>query len=121
MPGRRIAAGSGRCDPGIKNLPAFRLFIDLLAGEGGHRAIKALLAKSVTHVFGINRNPCVRNGPLSSGRSERFELPTPGFEVVCVRCYINDLAASCCNGVAATSRAALIEYLRRRTDRRHRR
>ena len=44
MPGRRIAAGSGRCDPGIKNLPAFRLFIDLLAGEGGHRAIKALLA-----------------------------------------------------------------------------
>ena len=45
MPGRRIAAGSGRCDPGIKNLPAFRLFIDLLAGEGGHRAVEALLAE----------------------------------------------------------------------------
>jgi hypothetical protein len=77
MPGRRIAAGSGRCDPGIKNLPAFRLFIDLLAGEGGHRAIKALLAKSVTHVFGINRNPCVRNGPLSSGALGEIRTPDP--------------------------------------------
>jgi hypothetical protein len=33
-------------------------------------------------------------------RSERFELPTLGFEVIYVLNEINQLAAPCCNGVA---------------------
>jgi hypothetical protein len=43
---------------------------------------KSLRAKSVTHVSGMKRYPCVRNGPLQAmARPERFELPTLRFEV----------------------------------------
>ena len=41
-------------NPGIMNLPAFRLFIDLFAGKGGHGSIEA---------------PCVVLCKLSPNRS----------------------------------------------------
>ena len=64
-------------NPGIMNLPAFRLFIDLLAGEGGHGGIEALgavvrkvewVAKLSRHILRCHCGCVVRHFPFALSR-----------------------------------------------------
>ena len=64
--------------------PAHDLPPKAARGNAASRHRRPVRLEGVTYVLGTNRNPCVRNGPLTEvARSEGFEPPTPRFEVWC--------------------------------------